>query len=227
MHCRRISGLLSAYLDAELSDEEMGGVSAHLDRCAACRQELEELRETKRLLASLVGKTPRIELERLLVTRAHQAPSPFFPAALAGALCRIATAPVRPKTVVATVMLSLAGMWLASTRVESPTDGGSPDLAEAPPHLLLRAPVSPVLGAGFADGATLVAAPPVDSLPPSLLYASASRLGDLTGAPASVSLANWPGMSRSRFRIGSRFNATGVRSAGVMPASWQGALLPR
>lgn len=226
MHCRRISGLLSAYLDAELSDEEMGGVRAHLDRCAGCRQELEELQETKRLLASLVWKTPRTELERLLVARARQAPSPYSPAALAGALCRIATAPVRPKTIVATVMLSLAGMWLASTRVESPTEGGSPDLAETSPHLLLRAPVSPVLGAGFANGAILVTAPPVDSLPPSLLYAS-SRLGDLTGAPAPVSLANWPGMSRSRFRIGSRFNAAGMRSAGVIPASWQGALLPR
>lgn len=53
MNCRRINSLLSAYLDSELTGAEMLSVRDHLDRCDACREEYEALRETKRLVASL------------------------------------------------------------------------------------------------------------------------------------------------------------------------------
>lgn len=43
--------LISAYLDAELSEEESLAVQEHVSRCPACREELESLRAAKSLLA--------------------------------------------------------------------------------------------------------------------------------------------------------------------------------
>lgn len=55
MNHRRAERLLSAYLDTELSSEEMAEVRSHLEGCPDCRAELEELRATRRLLSSLEG----------------------------------------------------------------------------------------------------------------------------------------------------------------------------
>lgn len=49
----RIQHQLSAFVDDELSPEEMAGVRRHLAECEPCRQELEELRATKTLLGRL------------------------------------------------------------------------------------------------------------------------------------------------------------------------------
>ncbi|MBM3469789.1 MAG: hypothetical protein FJX73_03240 [Armatimonadetes bacterium] len=53
MNHRRTARLLSAYLDAELSSEEMAEVQGHLAGCLDCSAELGELRATRRLLSSL------------------------------------------------------------------------------------------------------------------------------------------------------------------------------
>lgn len=53
MNHSRASGLLNAYLDEELSVEEMAEIRGHLADCPPCRAELEEMRATKRLLGSL------------------------------------------------------------------------------------------------------------------------------------------------------------------------------
>lgn len=53
MNHRRAARLLSAYLDTELSTEEMAEVRSHLTVCSDCRAELEELRATRRVLSSL------------------------------------------------------------------------------------------------------------------------------------------------------------------------------
>lgn len=53
MNHRRAERLLSAYLDTELSSEEMSDIRSHLAGCPDCRAEMEELRATRRLLSSL------------------------------------------------------------------------------------------------------------------------------------------------------------------------------
>lgn len=53
MNHQRASRLLSAYLDAELSVEDMAEVRGHLEGCPDCRAELVELRAASRLLGSL------------------------------------------------------------------------------------------------------------------------------------------------------------------------------
>lgn len=52
MICYKVKSLLSAYIDGELSEDEYRFVTLHLQRCAACRKEQQELLTTKRLLSS-------------------------------------------------------------------------------------------------------------------------------------------------------------------------------
>ena len=53
MKCADVVELLSAYLDDELNSGERARISAHLDACGECRQALERLRTTSRLLCEL------------------------------------------------------------------------------------------------------------------------------------------------------------------------------
>jgi hypothetical protein len=120
MMCRRIHELLSAYIDGELSAEETFKIQAHLDRCGSCCNELESLRQTKRLLGELARQRPRAELEYLLVIEARRAenrvPSPF------DGLRRLADTPIRPRTALATAALSLAALWAATTQLGGPSE---------------------------------------------------------------------------------------------------------
>jgi hypothetical protein len=119
MMCRRIHEFLSAYIDGELSESESIRVQEHLDQCACCCNELESLRQTKRLLGELARQRPRAELERLLVIEARRAE--LRPASPWDGLRRLAETPVRPRAALATAALSLAALWAATTRL-SPTD---------------------------------------------------------------------------------------------------------
>ena len=51
---------LSAFLDDELDERAALEVTRHLQRCAACRVELEELRSTRRALRSLPPVAPSL-----------------------------------------------------------------------------------------------------------------------------------------------------------------------
>lgn len=129
MNCRRVNSLLSAYIDAELTGEEMLAVRAHLGYCPDCQMDHEALLQTKRLLTSLAMRTPRAELESLLMTEIDREsrrpyrrwlpsiPVPAFVYQLADAweeaLANTDTR-IRPNTVLATVALSVAGLWMAS-----------------------------------------------------------------------------------------------------------------
>jgi anti-sigma factor RsiW len=56
LNCMRVNGLLSAYIDEELTAAQKLLVERHLVRCGACREELESLQQTKQLLAGLHGR---------------------------------------------------------------------------------------------------------------------------------------------------------------------------
>lgn len=66
MNCRRVSNRLSAYLDAEMTGEEMLAIRRHLDECPSCRAEHQSLRDTKHLLSSLALRAPASGFERHL-----------------------------------------------------------------------------------------------------------------------------------------------------------------
>jgi len=62
MNCHRLSSLLSAYIDGELTGVEMIEIRRHVDGCPNCEAELDHLRATKRLLGRLRTAQPSAEL---------------------------------------------------------------------------------------------------------------------------------------------------------------------
>jgi anti-sigma factor RsiW len=82
--CKILKGMLSPYIDGQLSPSEMERIERHIEECDACRRELESLRA----VVSLLHRVPMVALPRSF-TIAVKAPR-RHPAAL-GAL-RVATA---------------------------------------------------------------------------------------------------------------------------------------
>jgi hypothetical protein len=97
----------------------MDFISAHLTECPHCRGEYQSLLDTKRLLASLAHRASRAEIEALLQSEAdNRDAGSGSPGVLWGVL--------RPKPLTATVVLSFAGLCIASVSLDRPADGVSP-----------------------------------------------------------------------------------------------------
>lgn len=62
MNCRRVVNLISAYVDGELTGEEMLAIRRHLSECDECAEECESIRLTKQALVNLRTAVPRREL---------------------------------------------------------------------------------------------------------------------------------------------------------------------
>lgn len=163
VNCRRVSNLLSAYLDAELTGQEMLEVRAHIDQCPSCRAEHQTLRDTKRLLSSLALRTPRAEFEDLLRAEVARTASPLtwlLPAWLsAWREGGLAVPRRRPLTTVAA--LSLAGLLMATATLDAPVD--RPIQAAIPevyprsqgPQFLYATPLPPPSPAPFLRNVTV------------------------------------------------------------------------
>ena len=57
-NCEPFKGLLVGLLDGELTPDETRQINEHLTRCAACRQEYEQLRETTGKLSAISFREP-------------------------------------------------------------------------------------------------------------------------------------------------------------------------
>jgi anti-sigma factor RsiW len=57
--CQQLRGMLSPYIDGELSSSEKISVERHIEECDACRRELESLRATVGLLRRVPMVAPR------------------------------------------------------------------------------------------------------------------------------------------------------------------------
>ena len=91
---------LSAFLDDELDDDDALAVTRHLERCGACREELEQLRSTRSALRSLPPVAPRLSwmVETAVLVPTDPAPRPLATVA-AAATCAL-------------VLLALAGAFV-------------------------------------------------------------------------------------------------------------------
>ena len=58
--CKTIKGMLSPYIDGQLSPSEMERIERHIEECDACRRELESLRA----VVSLLHRVPMVALPR-------------------------------------------------------------------------------------------------------------------------------------------------------------------
>lgn len=113
-----LDAALSAYVDESLSPEERAAAELHLAGCEPCRLELQELRSVRRLLAALPERAP----SRSLLPRRSGLPGWLVPARWASSAAAVVFT-------FAFVVSSLPG-----TMQFSPTSGGQPAAAPAPPE---------------------------------------------------------------------------------------------
>jgi len=62
MNCHRVQSLLSAYLDQELSPEELRLIRNHIFYCPSCAENFEELSKIKSYLGNLEPPSLRVDL---------------------------------------------------------------------------------------------------------------------------------------------------------------------
>ena len=66
MNCHRVTSLVSAYVDGELTGVEMLEIRRHLSNCADCAQEYEGIRLMKHAVARLGSIAPREDFAAVL-----------------------------------------------------------------------------------------------------------------------------------------------------------------
>jgi anti-sigma factor RsiW len=69
VNCRKVSHLLSAYMDGELPGVEHRMIHQHLGECSECQAEYQVLLRVKRLLSGMRLCAPRPELPQLILER--------------------------------------------------------------------------------------------------------------------------------------------------------------
>lgn len=69
MNCRKVSHLMSAYMDGELSGVEHRLIHDHLRCCPQCSEEYDGLLKVKRLLSGMRVQEPRPELQGMILTQ--------------------------------------------------------------------------------------------------------------------------------------------------------------
>lgn len=201
LNCRRVSNLLSAYLDAELAGTEMLDIRDHLSRCPSCAREYDELRQTKRLLGTLALRTPEAGTDfetRLRQSVAQQSAwgglgrlPGMFSAWRQGAT---SLTPPRVRTLTTATALSVAGLLLGTITLDragvgmlTPRRGGT-RMSESPAFFaaLLPSPGYGVLPPYMAQHLVRQTAPPLaDS---NALMLSRPSRGDDFSATVSVPL---------------------------------------
>jgi len=67
MNCKQVQGMLSAYLDRELSRQDMYDVRAHLSECPGCKAEHDSVSALKSLLGAMPTPEPSDDFESRLV----------------------------------------------------------------------------------------------------------------------------------------------------------------
>jgi anti-sigma factor RsiW len=118
MNCHKVSSLISAYIDGELTGIEMLEIRRHLGDCHACTTQYESLRETKQLLARLKYATPRPDLASRICARLDVVQIPGYQRVL-NSLLAYGRARVTPLAA-GCAAVSVTLMLLVSTSVHGP-----------------------------------------------------------------------------------------------------------
>ena len=100
---RRVRGLLSAYIDGEVTESAARRVEGHLGLCDECRRELDTLRST----VDLLGRLPELAVRRSFAL--PEAPAPVAPPLRFESFARLA-APVAAVLLVALVVGDALGV---------------------------------------------------------------------------------------------------------------------
>jgi anti-sigma factor RsiW len=72
MNCRKVTNLISAYIDGELTGTEMLAIRRHLSECADCAQEYESMRSLKEAMSRLRTVMPRKDFVADIFTKVQE-----------------------------------------------------------------------------------------------------------------------------------------------------------
>ncbi len=72
MNCRRAINLMSAYVDGELTGEEMLAIRRHMATCPECAEEHQSVVLTKRAVANLATAKPRQDFAAAIISQLNQ-----------------------------------------------------------------------------------------------------------------------------------------------------------
>lgn len=108
MNCRRVINSISAYVDGELTGEEMLEMRRHLSGCPDCREEYESVRLVKFSIARLKTVAPRPEFAACIVSKLDEISIPPYQRAL-NAVFRFAARKLSPVA----AALAVSGVALA------------------------------------------------------------------------------------------------------------------
>lgn len=114
MNCRKVISLLSAYVDGELSGNDMLMVRRHLSECESCSKEHASISQTKYLLSQLKTASPRDELVNNILDNLDSAPLHGFRAFLS-----YYSAPLR-SSMFRTGLAAVAGCFLLFVVIAGP-----------------------------------------------------------------------------------------------------------
>ena len=122
MNCSNVQNALSAYIDRELTGEQMLSIRSHLRYCPRCSQEHQALSALKTELVELPSLEPRAELEREIMQAINREESEARPIRLSS---RSLGALVATSAAAAALALLAYNVFFGASRVDQ--------LAEDPP----------------------------------------------------------------------------------------------
>ena len=169
----RLRGLISAYVDGQVTESERSRVEAHLAGCDQCRSELEGLRATVSLLRAL----PELPVPRSFAL--HEAPARVTSTSQLVWGTRFATAAAG--SLVAALLIGNAVGVFAQSGGVSGLDGPAPEVATAKVAPQARAPSAPTALPSPAPAPEVAAAA---AAPPPVAPAAAAAPVAAMAAPA-------------------------------------------
>lgn len=118
MDCKRIKDELVAYLDGELGESAAAAVRGHLERCPACKLDLERLSAAGSILGEIRDIEPSADFTARTMRRALDAPQ--LRVSRSALMRRLVPA------VAAAVVLVALGLWLLSPSGPESTESLDP-----------------------------------------------------------------------------------------------------
>jgi anti-sigma factor RsiW len=132
MNCSQVVNLMSAYVDGELTGEQMLTIRRHMATCCECVEEHESTLRTKRAIGSLVTMRPRRDFVADILTQLDEVAVPK-PQRLADWLIRVLHEKVSP--VAAALAVSGAALVIMTAgKVDTLTPVATAEATSPPMH---------------------------------------------------------------------------------------------
>lgn len=150
MNCRKVTHLLSAYIDGELQGVEHRQIHEHLAGCSECAQEHRGLVQMKRMLASMRVREPSADLPQRILS--HVRMQQTFRAPWLDQFNRwVQVQGLKPQSLALAATFALGGIIFASYTIDRvDTSDHATALQSLTPAQVARLQAAPVMEPAFA-----------------------------------------------------------------------------